>query len=112
MNRSAQKRITKEAKIVRFMRMSKKISMREAATRLDLSASLVSHIEQGRQDLPMKRAEAMVLAYGYTWPDFESFLAAEEVPYANPKDACIQLLDRIPTSKLTMVLTILKGFTT
>jgi transcriptional regulator with XRE-family HTH domain len=110
MNRSAIKRITKEATIVRFMRMSRKISMRQAAQMLNLSDSLISHIEQGRQDLPRKRAEAMVSAYGYTWADFELFLAADEIPYADPKDACIQMLDRIPTSKLSMVLTILRGF--
>jgi transcriptional regulator with XRE-family HTH domain len=110
MNRSAIKRITKEATIIRFMRMSRRISMRQAAELLNLSDSLISHIEQGRQDLPRRRAEAMVKAYGYTWADFESFLAANEVPYADPKDACIQMLDRIPPSKLPMVLTILKGF--
>jgi transcriptional regulator with XRE-family HTH domain len=108
--RSAEKRITKEMRVVRFMRMSRGISMRKAGAMLGLSDSLISHIEQGRQDLPKDRAAAMVQAYRYTWQDFQTFIATDEIPYTDPKDACIQLLDRIPLPKLATVLSILKGF--
>ncbi len=77
---------------------------------LNLSASLISHIEQGRLDFPKSRAAAMIEAYGYTWKEYETLLAADEVPFTDPKDACIQMIDLLPEAKLPMVLTILRGF--
>lgn len=110
MKRSQQKRITKQAKVLRFLRMAKKISMREAGRRMNLSDSWISHIEQGRLDLSEKASQRLVEIYGYTWKEYETLLAGGDAPFVDLKDECIGLLDRIDETKLRAVHAVLKGF--
>lgn len=112
MKRSQEKRFTKQAKVLRFMRMSRKVSMREAGRRLNLSCSWVSHIEQGRMDLSEKAAKRLVEAYGFTWKEYETLLSGGDAPFLDLKDECIGLLDRIDETKLRAVHAVLRGFVT
>ena len=110
--RSNHKRTTKAAQILRFMRMSKGISMRAAGRLVGLSDSWISHIEQGRMDLDERKIMRLVTAYGFTRPEYEAMLAGTEVPFTDLKDECIALIDRIDQEKLKTVLAILRGFVT
>lgn len=108
--RSNHKRTTKAARVLRFMRMSKGISMRAAGRLVDLSDSWVSHVEQGRMDLDEAKISRLIEAYGFARREYETLLASGEVPYTNIKDECIALIDRIDDEKLKTVLAVLRGF--
>ena len=45
-------KITNEARVLKQLRMSMKLSMREAGFRIGKSDSYISHLENGRMDIP------------------------------------------------------------
>lgn len=108
--RSQHKRITKAARVLRFMRMSKGISMRAAGRLVGLSDSWINHIEQGRMDFDDRHAARLIEAYGFTHREYEMLLAGGEVPYTSIKDECTALIEQIDESKLKTVLAVLRGF--
>lgn len=110
--RSQEKRTTKPARVLRFMRMSKRISMRAAGRMVGLSDSWVSHIEQGRLDLDDRKISRLIDAYGFSRREYETLLNGGEVPFNNIKDECIALIDQIDDAKLRTVLAVLRGFMT
>lgn len=108
--RSQQKRITREAEILRYMRMSKVFSMRKAGGLINYSDSSISHFEQGRMDLKPDLIEKLVLAYGYTMDEFNEYLNGKPLPVLSIKDACFGLIDRLDESKLRAVHSLLANF--
>jgi len=112
MKRSSIKRITRAAKILRYMRGSKGISMRRAGELCTLSNSAINHYEQGRMDISPKRVEQLVNAYGYTMENFRAFTEGKEIPVLSVKDECIALLAIIDDRKLKTVHAVLAGFLT
>lgn len=100
--RSKQKRITRDAKILRHMRLSKKLSLNEAGKLVRISGSAIAHIEQGRMDISRARLETLVAAYGYTQQDYLDFCDGRELP-RNLRDECILLLRRCEESKIQML---------
>lgn len=112
MKRSQQRRITRTSKILRFMRVSKRISMREAGRRCNLSDSAINHYEHGRMDVPEQRLRHLVEAYGYSMDDFRAFSEGKEIPVLSIKDECVGLLELIDEAKLKTVHAVLTGFLT
>lgn len=108
--RSQEKRITRQSKILRFMRMSKRVSMREAGRRNGCSDSAISHYEQGRMEVSEERIRQLVQCYGYPFLEFEEYMAGKPLPVLSIKDECIGLLDQINEDKLRAVHAVLKGF--
>lgn len=111
-SRSSQKRITKEAKILRYMRTAKAISTRDAGERVGISGPAIIHYEHGRMDLSPKRIEQLVTAYGYSMEDFQNLLAGESVPIADLRDECASLVAALDDRKLKLLHAVLVGFTT
>jgi len=109
LKRSQQKRITKEAQIMRHMRLSKGLSLNDAAKKINISGSAIAHIEQGRMDLSQKRIESLVEVYGYSMGDYLEYLDGKDVP-VNHRDECIQLLGQIDEIKLRAVHSVLMSF--
>lgn len=110
MKRSQQKRITKQAKILQYMRRSKRISMREAGRRVNLSDSAISHYEQGRMDLSTERIRVLVESYGYSASEFEEFMSGKDIPILSIKEECFSLLEQLDETKLRAVHGMLVGF--
>jgi transcriptional regulator with XRE-family HTH domain len=108
--RSQEKRITREAKIIRFMRVSKRISQREAARLLGISEPAIGHYENGRMDISQLRLGQFLVVYGFTKQEFDEFVAGKEIPIISIKDECVGLLDRIGEAKLRTVHAVLVGF--
>jgi transcriptional regulator with XRE-family HTH domain len=108
--RSQQKRITLQTKIIRYMRRSRYISVREAARRIECSPSSINHYEHGRLDLPLDRIRQLTSAYGYSMEEFEKFESGASLPVLSIKDECISLLDRIDDAKMKAVHAVLIGF--
>jgi transcriptional regulator with XRE-family HTH domain len=108
--RSQQKRITSTSKILRFMRMSRRISMREAGRRNGISDSAISHYEQGRMDVSRERLQHMIESYGYTVKDFDEYAEGKPLPVLCIKDECFCLIDRLDETKLRAVHALLVSF--
>jgi len=62
MGRSAEKRITREAQVLRHLRTSKNLSLNQAGKKMSISGSAIAHIEQGRMDISRERLAAMITA--------------------------------------------------
>jgi transcriptional regulator with XRE-family HTH domain len=110
LKRSQQKRITPIARTLRYMRMSRGISMRSAAAPIGVSNSAIAQYEQGRMGVSRERALQLIAIYGYEERDLDEFLAGKPLPILSVKDECIQLLDRIDETKLRAVHAVLQSF--
>ena len=108
--RSQRKIITPTSKILRYMRMSRQISMRAAGKRNGLSDSAIAHYETGRMDISTDRIRQLVENYGYTMQDFEEYTAGKPLPVLSIKDECYCLIDRLDETKLRAVHALLTGF--
>ena len=92
------------------MRRSKRISMREAGRRINISASTISHIEQGRMEVSAARIRLLVESYGFTLLEFEEFMAGKPIPALSIKEECFSLIDQLEENKLRAVHGMLVGF--
>ena len=102
LKRSQQKIITRDAQILRHMRLSKGMSLNMAGKSVRISGSAIAHIEQGRMDISRERMKTLVAAYGYKIEEFLEFHDGKPIP-ANLRDECIILLRRCEESKIQML---------
>ncbi len=111
MKRSNQKIITTRSRVIRYMRISKRISQTSAGDATGCSKAAIGHYETGRMDLADDRARRLVEHYGFEWKEFEDYLSGKPLPVLDLKDECFGLLDRISSEdKLRAVHTILQSF--
>lgn len=108
--RSQQKRITKQAEVLRYLRRSRGISMRKVGDLIGISYSTVSHYEHGRIDLDDGVVRRFVESYGHTMAEFQEFIDGKPVPVIRLRDECIHLLDRIDEAKMRAVHAVLVSF--
>ncbi len=111
-SRSSQKRMTREAKILRYMRLAKSIPTRQAGELVGVSGPAIIHYEHGRMALSPTRTEQLVSAYGYTMDHFRALLAGEEIPILSLKEECTNLVEALDERKLKLLHSVLLGFTT
>ncbi len=102
MQRSYQKRISRDAQILRYMRLSKRVSLSKAGKIVHITGSAIAHIEQGRMEVSKARIETLVSAYGYTMEEYLEFSDGKEVP-RNLRDECILLLRQCDERKVHML---------
>ena len=102
MQRSYEKRVSRDAQVLRHMRLSRKISLSQAGRNVCISGSAVAHIEQGRMDVSKARIETLVKAYGYTMSEYMEYFDGKEVP-RNLRDECILLLRLCDESKIQVL---------
>ena len=108
--RSDVKVMTKEARVLKFLRESRYLSMRKAGFILKTSDAFVSHSEHGRIDLTPSIILKFLNAYGYEHSYFMKLVKGEiEMPEKNLED-CISLLKRIQPEKLKTIKAILESF--
>jgi len=105
--RSDKKIMTKEARLLKFMRESRHLSMRRVAPILGLSEATVNHSENGRRDIDEKLIKRFLKVYGYSYEEFKNMLDGEfEVP-EHLRSECVDIINRLADSKLKMVKAIL-----
>lgn len=93
--------ITKEAKILRYLRLKAMISLVDASQRNNMTKAAICHMEKGRMRIPKERIRPIVLSYGYTMRDFEELMKMEEPPVC-PEDECISIVRKLSNEKLQM----------
>ena len=101
---------TLEGKILRFMRKSKSISMRQAGSLIGLSDTFINHIEHGRLDLTESRINKVIAAYGYSISEFDEYRNGKPIPTICIKEECRGLLEQIDETKLRAVHAVLTSF--
>lgn len=108
--RSDHKIITKEGRVLKFLRESRKLSMRSAGRIIGTSDAFINHSENGRLDLTPGLIMKLLNAYGYEWNYFQKLVKGEiDLPESDLED-CIQILKRLKPEKLKVVRNILISF--
>ena len=109
--RSDSQKITKETRILKFMRESRGLSMRRAAQIIGVSEATINHLDNGRMDVHEKWIFKCIGAYGYSYEDFLDYLEnRKRLPDDTLRD-CINLLNQLAPDKLRAVYGILQSFT-
>jgi transcriptional regulator with XRE-family HTH domain len=108
--RSDVKVMTREAKVLKFLRESRRLSMRKAGRIIGASDAYVSHCEHGRIDLSPRIILMFLDAYGYDQGYFKGVVEGKiDLPESH-LDECIALIRRMSPDKLKTVKTILQSF--
>lgn len=108
--RSDHRILTKEGRVLKFLRESRKLSMRSAGRIIGTSDALINHSENGRLDLTPALIMKLLNAYGYQWDYYQKLVKGEiDLPESDLED-CIQLLKRMKPEKLKIVKNILASF--
>lgn len=108
--RSDIKVMTKEARILKFLRESRRLSMRKAALVLGTSEAFINHSEHGRIDLTPTIIVRFLNAYGFDYSYFKDLLEDKiEIP-ENQLEDCINILKKLAPEKLKTIKAILQSF--
>jgi len=108
--RSDTKIVTKEAKVLNFLRESRRLSMRKVGKLIGLSDTFVSHCEQGRIDLTAGVIAKFLHAYGYDYGHFQKLVLGQIEMPQDLLEECLGLLKKMSEDKLKTVKTILQTF--
>lgn len=79
--------------VLRRMRESNQITMRQAGAMIGVSHSAISQFENGKLRLPDFRIEQLVNAYGYTKEDFDKIIG--RAPILDPAVECRKMIDQL-----------------
>ncbi len=85
--------------VMRRMRESAGVTMREVGAMIGVSHVAISQFENRKLDLPAYRIEQLVNAYGLTMADFNRILG--RAPVLSPKDDCHAMIDRMGEEQLS-----------
>lgn len=107
--RSDRKVITKEAKVLRFMRKSKNLSMKRAAFLIGKSDTLISHCEHGRFDLQPTLIEKLVTIYDYSMDDFNLFMNSDDDLFVDYREDLITFVHRMDDAQAMKAYNLLKA---
>ncbi len=108
--RSDTKVMTKEASVLKYLRESRKLSIRNAAKIIGVSDTKVNHIENGRSDLRPQLTLKFLTGYGYTYEEFMELIKGNKALPINDYAECIEILKRLSKDKLKTVKAILESF--
>lgn len=101
---------TKEGRLLKYLRESRNLSVRDAGRIMGISNSTVSHTENGRRDVNREIVEKFLEAYGYSYEEYERMFSGEIVLPENIRGECIEMLKRLDSSKLKAVRAFLNTF--
>ena len=101
--RSNEKRITRGARVLRFLREQANFSIRDAAEASGMSVSLVAHLEQGRAAILSRHLEKLLLSYGSTILTYQMF---ESGRVSLPQDLRLECLEIVRAMSLEQLRTV------
>jgi transcriptional regulator with XRE-family HTH domain len=102
LRRSYKKIITKECRVLKSMRREKGFSQDQASLLCGYARSAIGHIENGRIEVLKERIEHIMKSYGFSYEEFENNLSKEEFR-DQVIDTCIDKINRLDNSKLSIV---------
>lgn len=95
---------------LKYLRESRKISMRKAGKLIGVSAAQIDHAENGRKNLDPEFILKVITAYEYGYKDFLDFVADKKELPENLLGECIGILRRLKPEKLRTVKAVLESF--
>lgn len=108
--RSDVKVMTKEARVLKFLRTSRGLSMRRAASIIGVSEAYVNHSEHGRIDLITSVILKFLNSYGFEYGYFKDLVEGRIVLPENQLEDCIAILKKMAPEKLKTIKAILQSF--
>ena len=108
--RSDDKVITKEAGVLKYLRETRRISLRKVGLILGKSGTWVSHVEHGRIDLDPNKILRLLNVYGYKYEYFLELVSGGRAMPSNTYAECVEILKRLDKEKLKTVKAILESF--
>lgn len=106
--RTSEIKLTNEARLLRELRVSKGISIREVGRRLGCSETYIRHIEKGRLDLPDKSNLIKVLTvYEVSYRQFLSRL--KKYVGTSSREELEELVKAIPDEKIEVINQVIRG---
>ena len=108
--RSAKVLITNEARVLRQMRIAMDLSMRAAGALIGRSDTYISHIENGRMDVPTGPGlERLLAAYGGL--KVKSFQERVRLyrQQLSPRDELVELAEHIGDAQVLTAVLVLRG---
>lgn len=108
--RSDTKVPTKEGRLLKFLRESRALSMRQAGRLIGKSDAIINHAENGRLDITPDLILKLINAYGYSFDQWEKMLSSEFSVPQHTLSECIEILKRLEPSKLKTIKNILESF--
>lgn len=101
---------SKEGRVLKYLRESRKLSMKKAGALIGRSDSFVCHCENGRADLTPTIISKFLNVYGYDYAHFYKIVQGEiDLPECDLEE-CIAMLKKMHKDKLKTVKSILKTF--
>ncbi len=110
MRRSDYKIMTKEAVVLKYLRETRKLSVRNAAKVVGLSDTKINHAENGRCDLNPSLILKVLNGYEYSYEEFMSLVLGKKEMPSEIFNECVEILKRLNKEKLRTVKTILESF--
>lgn len=106
-------KVTKESKALKQLRMMKGLSVRKLANLLNVSHTLVSHLELGRANITEAYIEKFLEAVALSLEDWNVALGggkkAQNQARSRITDDCLKKLKDLPEDKLRILNSILNG---
>lgn len=106
MKLSAKEKNAQAHVLLRRMRESAELTMRQVGGLIGVSHVTISQFENGKLELPAYRIEQLVNAYGLTMDDFNKILG--RAPVVSLKDDCRAMIDRMSEEQLVVLRGLLK----
>ena len=105
-------RVTRESKALKRMREMKGLSVRKLAELLNVSHTLVSHLERGRANISEAYIEKFLTALCCSWEEWRIALSGEKKTQTLAKDKlnqdCLKKIQGLSEDKLMLLDSILK----
>jgi transcriptional regulator with XRE-family HTH domain len=106
--RSYQRIVTKEARVLKMLRLMKKLTQDNASSVCGYSRPSIGHIENGRIELSPSRIMHIVLSYGLEMDEFNR-LMKEEVLRDEVLESCYAKMMGLAESKLKLIQSVLEN---
>ena len=88
--------------VMRRMRESAELTMRQVGAMIGVSHVAISQFENGKLELPDYRIEQLVKAYGYSMDEFNKIMG-KAAPVVSPKDDCFAMLERLSEVQIAVM---------
>lgn len=107
--RSYKRIITKEVRVLKFLRTMKNLSQDQASAICGYSRPSIGHIENGRITLDQSRIRHIVKSYGHPMDEFDR-LMCEEIIRDEILNEAIEKMKQLPEDKLKVISSLLESF--
>ena len=106
MGSNSKKKSSNLPTVMRRMRESAELTMRQVGAMIGVSHVAISQFENEKLDLPDYRIEQMVKAYGFSMDEFNKIMG-RSAPVVSPKDDCYAMIEKLSEEQLAVMRSIM-----